>query len=71
LNQAGPQWKAKLNEVMKGLNFDKSQANDCLYILWEGDEVVMLVLVYVDNMAMAGKDLNRIQKKGHLVTSSS
>jgi hypothetical protein len=49
LKQTGRQWKAKLNKVMKKLNFDKSQANDCLYILREGEEVVMLVLVYVNN----------------------
>ena len=36
LKQAERQWKAKLNEVMRNLGFEKGQANDCLCILREG-----------------------------------
>ena len=60
LKQAGRQWKVKLNEVMRNLRFEKGQADDCLYILREKGEIVMLVLVYVDDMAVAGRSLARI-----------
>ena len=60
LKQAGWQWKAKLDKVMRNLGFEKGQANDCLYILQEKGEIVLLVLVYVDDMAIAGHSLAHI-----------
>ena len=30
LKQAGQQWKAKLNKVMRNLGFEKGQVDDCL-----------------------------------------
>jgi virulence-associated protein VapD len=62
LKQAGRQWKARLNKVMKVLGFKASQANDCLYVLQEKGTVVLLVLVYVDDMAVTSKSINQIQK---------
>ena len=46
---------------MQELGFEKSQADDCLYIRCENGNVVLLVLAYVDDMAVAGKDRARIQ----------
>ena len=43
------------------LGFEKSQADDCLYILREKDEIIALVLVYVDDMAVASTSIDRIQ----------
>ena len=45
---------------MRNLRFEKGQADDCLYILQEKGEIIMLVLVYVDDMAVAGRSLARI-----------
>ena len=62
LKQAGRQWKTKLDEVMSKAGFEKSQADDCLYILRKDGEIVMLVLVYVDDMALTAKSLAILQK---------
>lgn len=51
LKQAGQQWKTKLDEAMLKAGFEKSQADNCLYILKRDGEIIMLVLVYIDNMA--------------------
>jgi len=32
-------------------------ANDCLYVLWEYNKIVLMVLIYVDDMAIAGKGI--------------
>ena len=42
----------KLNEVLIELGFVKSMANDCLYFLRESGNIVLMVLVYVDDMAV-------------------
>ena len=41
-------------KVMRKLGFEKGQADDCLYMLQEKGEMIMLVLVYIDDMAIAG-----------------
>lgn len=66
LKQAGRQWKKELDEIMKELGFEKSSADDCPYVLRENRIIVLLVLAYVDDMAIVGKDLKRVQefKKG-------
>jgi Reverse transcriptase (RNA-dependent DNA polymerase) len=33
LKQAGCQWKTRLDKAMEGLSFQKSQVDDCLYVL--------------------------------------
>jgi len=32
-------------------------ADDCLYILWEHGKIVLMVLIYVDDMAVAEKGI--------------
>jgi hypothetical protein len=61
LKQAGRQWKRKLDKAMEKLGFRKSRADDCLYILRENGKVILLVLVYVDDMALAGKTVATIK----------
>ena len=46
---------------MQELGFEKSQADDCLYICRKNSNVVLLVLAYVDDMVVAGKDHARVQ----------
>ena len=62
LKQAGHQWKKKLNEIMGKLSLKKSQADDCLYIHHEDGVVALLVLAYVDDMAVAGKNLVHVRE---------
>ncbi len=56
LKQAGRQWKATLDAAMREFGFVKSNADDCLYILIEDGKIALLVLVYVDDMAIAGTE---------------
>lgn len=45
------------------LGFEKGHADDCLYILRDkSGEIIMLVLVYVDDMGVAAKQLKFIQR---------
>jgi phosphoribosyl-AMP cyclohydrolase len=62
LKQAGRQWKKKLDETMAHLHFIKSNADECLYILREKGQVILLILVYVDDAAVASKELKRIEE---------
>ncbi len=47
---------------MREFGFVKSNADDCLYILIEDGKIALLVLVYVDDMAIAGPNGIRIEK---------
>jgi len=60
LKQAGRQWKKCLHQVMTKLGFTRAMANDCLYILWKHGKIVLMVLIYIDDMAIAGKEIPRI-----------
>jgi len=62
LKQAGRQWKKKLYDVLSNLSLVRSFANNCLYIKKEKGKIVLLVLVYVDNMAVSGPN-------GHYIIS--
>lgn len=62
LKQAGRQWKTKLNEARDNLDFVRSHADDYLYIFHSHTEVTLLVLVYVDDMAMARRSIAHIKK---------
>jgi len=52
LKQARKQWKKCLYEVLTNFGFTQAFANDCLYIKHHKDQIVLLVLVYVDNIAV-------------------
>jgi hypothetical protein len=62
LKQEGQQWKKKLDETMVHLRFIKSNIDKCLYILSEKGQVVLLILVYVDDAAVAIKQLKHIEE---------
>ena len=57
LKQASRQWKKHLHQVMTKLDFTRAMADNCLYILWEHGKIVLMVLIYVDDMAVAGKEI--------------
>ena len=60
LKQAGQQWKKHLHQVMTKLSFTCAIANNCLYILQEHGKIILMVLIYIDNMAIAGKEISGI-----------
>lgn len=47
---------------MQELGFKKSQADNYLYILHEEGAIILLVLTYVNDMAVTGKELVHIEK---------
>lgn len=47
---------------MKEFGFQKVFADECLWILREGDTIVLIVIVYVDDMGLAGPKLAEIAK---------
>lgn len=60
LKQVGYQWRKKLDSIMAGFGFRKSIADDCLYVLEKGGSILVVVLVYVDDMAVAGPALKAV-----------
>jgi len=42
---------------MTKLGFTCAMANNYLYVLWEHNKIVLIVLIYVDNMAIAEKEI--------------
>jgi len=42
---------------MTKLGFTRAMANDYLYILWEHGKIVLIVLIYVNDMAVTGKGI--------------
>jgi len=57
LKQAGRQWKKRLYQVMTKLGFTCAMADDCLYVLWEHSKIILIVLIYVDDIAIARKGI--------------
>jgi len=45
---------------MTKLGFTHAIANNCLYVLWEHGKIILMVLIYVDDMAIVGKGISRI-----------
>ena len=54
LKQAGRQWKKHLHDTLIDFGFTRAFADDCLYIKRHEGKIVLLILVYIDNMAVAG-----------------
>ena len=42
---------------MTKLGFTRAMADDCLYVLQEHGKIVLIVLIYIDDMAIAGKEI--------------
>lgn len=61
LKQAGHQWKKKLHMVLTTkLNLIQTTSDDCLYILWKDERIILMVLVYVDNIMAARPNIGEI-----------
>ena len=53
LKQAGQQWKKRLHEVFTKLGLTYTFTNNYLYIKKEKDKIILIILVYVNDMAVA------------------
>ena len=54
LKQAGRQWKKCLHDILIDFGFIQAFVDNCLYIKQHEGKIVLLILVYIDNMAVAG-----------------
>jgi len=54
LKQAKRQWKKHLHEVLIKFGFTYIFADNCLYIKHHEGKIILLILVYIDNMTIAG-----------------
>lgn len=61
LKQSPRCWNQKVNMVLEGLGFKRSQHDYCLYTK-NNNGNVMLLLLYVDDVLIAGNDLNDIER---------
>lgn len=61
LRQSGHNWKKKLKAVLTELGFEKAWADENLWILHESGRIVLLVLVYVDDMGVGGKTTVKVE----------
>lgn len=60
LKQAGRVWNDMLNAELKALGFQQCDSDFCVYTYGDGDNKIHLT-VYVDDMIMVGRDLDKIQ----------
>ncbi|NBX98326.1 hypothetical protein EBQ81_05715, partial [bacterium] len=67
LKQAPRLWNKKLDAHLKDLGFTACEADHALYVLKERGKVLLMVLVYVDDLLLAGPDRSLMEKvKGEL-----
>lgn len=61
LKQAAKCWNDTINEFLVNLGFQRSTADYCLYYKSSGKDIIF-VLIYVDDIILAGINLNIIEK---------
>ena len=61
LKQSGRMWNHLLHSFLVDLGFSRSEAENCLYTRSQYGIKVM-ILVWVDDLIIAGSDLNRVQE---------
>ncbi|KAK2578251.1 hypothetical protein KPH14_001397 [Odynerus spinipes] len=67
--QAGRSWHRRLDDESKKFGVIPSSADPCVYYQGRGEEI-LLVLVYVDDILIASRDLGKINSfKNHLKTA--
>jgi len=64
LRQAGRQWHARLDTVIRKLGLTPINADPCLYILRRG-ETKLIVLIYVDDILICSQDKTKIKRFCH------
>ena len=61
LKQSSRCWNEALDKHLKKMGFKQSKNDPCIYILNSGGEI-FIIAVYVDDIILAGKTSERIQK---------
>ena len=56
LKQAAREWSGKLGKTLKGLGFEQSLIDPCVFRLMDGDEVRVLIVFHIDDMFVVGTE---------------
>jgi len=60
LKQAGHQWKKQLHKVLIRSGFLWAFFNNYLYVLCQDNKILLIILVYIDDIAIVGPDTCKI-----------
>lgn len=60
--QSPRQWNQRFDEFMKGQGFSQSVHDPCVYFQGKSLEDKVFLLLYMDDMLVASKDMRKIQK---------
>ncbi|MCO5559271.1 hypothetical protein L7F22_012867 [Adiantum nelumboides] len=70
LKQGSRQWYQKFDAFMKSQGFKRSQEYHCLYTQKANDGSLMILILYVDDMLIAGKSTDEIAKLKHMLSKN-
>ena len=62
LKQSPRQWNLRFDKFMKAHNFKRSDYDSCVYFKCYGEGKYVYLLLYVDDMLVAAKDLKEVEK---------
>ncbi|KAM0959035.1 hypothetical protein ACFX2C_024262 [Malus domestica] len=62
LKQSPRQWYLRFDRFMRGQNYSRSQYNHCVYLKKLQDEFFVYLLIYVDEMLIASKNVEEIER---------
>lgn len=69
LKQSPRQWNRRFDDFMKSQDFVRSSYDSCAYYKSYGEGKVIYLLLYVDDMLVAAKDMREVQKLKDLLSS--
>ena len=61
LKQSSRQWNLKFHEHMMAMKFERSSFDSCVYVKKRGKEIIAYLLLYVDDILLAGSHKKEIQ----------
>ncbi len=61
LKQLPMNFNNTINEFIESMGFKRCVSDHCLYVRWKGRDVMLLVL-YVDDIVIAGSDLAEVER---------
>ena len=61
LKQSSRQWNLKFHEHMETMKFERSSFDSCVYMKRKGKEIVAYLLLYVDDILLAGSSKSELQ----------
>lgn len=62
LKQSSRQWNKQFDEHMLSIGFDRSEYDSCVYMKRKNGKTVAYLLLYVDDMLIAGSDMSEIEE---------